>query len=102
MPGLPGFSMLSLKGAHVLMAKFLYQVGRGAYANRWKVLALWLLILIGVGVAAATLQNQRAPHSQSLALSRWKLKRNSRPGSTAKGKISSRPNGQTGDSGSRR
>lgn len=38
------------------MAKFLYQIGRGAYANRWKVLALWLLILIGVGVAAATLQ----------------------------------------------
>lgn len=38
------------------MAKFLYKLGRGAYANRWKVLAVWLLILIGVGVAAATLQ----------------------------------------------
>lgn len=38
------------------MAKFLYKLGRGAYANRWKVLAVWLLILTGVGVAAATLQ----------------------------------------------
>ncbi|WP_426716393.1 MMPL family transporter [Corynebacterium auriscanis] len=38
------------------MAKLLYKIGRGAYANRWKVLALWLLVLIGVGVASATLQ----------------------------------------------
>ena len=31
------------------MAKFLYRVGRSAYMNRWRFIAVWLLVLIGAG-----------------------------------------------------
>ncbi|HIW95346.1 MAG TPA: MMPL family transporter [Candidatus Corynebacterium gallistercoris] len=37
------------------MARFLYKVGRGAYLHKWRFLAAWLLIVLGVGTAAATL-----------------------------------------------
>lgn len=38
------------------MATFLYRVGRSAYAHRWRFIAVWLLLIIGMGTAAATLQ----------------------------------------------
>ncbi len=37
------------------MAKLLYRLGRTAYLNRWKFIAVWLLLIIGAGTAAATL-----------------------------------------------
>lgn len=37
------------------MATFLYRIGRSAYLHRWRFLAVWLLIVIGAGTAAATL-----------------------------------------------
>lgn len=37
------------------MAKFLFRVGRWSYLNRWKVIIAWVLLLAGVGGAAATL-----------------------------------------------
>ncbi|KAB1552825.1 MMPL family transporter [Corynebacterium sp. 319] len=38
------------------MAQFLYRLGRSAYAHKWRFLAAWLILIIGVGTAAATLQ----------------------------------------------
>ena len=40
------------------MATFLYRVGRSAYLHRWRFIAAWLLIILGVGTAAATLTQQ--------------------------------------------
>ncbi|GAA1085315.1 hypothetical protein GCM10009648_25480 [Tsukamurella spumae] len=37
------------------MALFLYRVGRFAYLNRFKVIAVWLLLLVGMGLGAAAL-----------------------------------------------
>ena len=37
------------------MATFLYKVGRSAYLHRWRFIAVWLLLIFGVGTAAATL-----------------------------------------------
>lgn len=37
------------------MAKFLFRVGRWSYLNKWKVIIAWVLLLAGVGGAAATL-----------------------------------------------
>ncbi|WP_291314539.1 MMPL family transporter [Corynebacterium sp. UBA2622] len=53
------------------MAKFLYRIGRSAYLHRWRFLAVWLLILIGTGTAAATMMkptttNMTIPGLQSL------------------------------------
>ena len=42
------------------MAKLLYRLGRSAYLNRLKFLAAWLLVVIGMGVAAFTLSEQTA------------------------------------------
>ncbi|WP_333618824.1 MMPL family transporter [Dietzia sp.] len=47
------------------MAKFLYRVGRAAYAHRWRFIAVWLLIVVGVGIAAATLSK---PTSTSFSI----------------------------------
>ncbi|WP_030156251.1 MULTISPECIES: MMPL family transporter [unclassified Glycomyces] len=43
------------------MATFLYRLGRGSYRLRWLVLAVWVLIVGGVGAAAATLQQETNP-----------------------------------------
>mgnify|MGYP002737241881 FL=1 len=37
------------------MATFLYKVGRSAYLHRWRFIAVWLLLILGAGTAAATL-----------------------------------------------
>ncbi|MFH0412883.1 MMPL family transporter [Corynebacterium sp. L4756] len=37
------------------MAKFLFRVGRWSYLNKWKVIIAWVLLLAGVGGAAAVL-----------------------------------------------
>lgn len=37
------------------MATFLYKVGRSAYLHRWRFIAVWILLVLGVGTAAATL-----------------------------------------------
>ena len=37
------------------MAKFLYRVGRSAYMNRWRFIAVWLLVLIGAGTLMSTM-----------------------------------------------
>lgn len=37
------------------MSTFLYRVGRSAYVHRWRFIAVWLLLIIGMGTAAATL-----------------------------------------------
>ncbi|AHW63454.1 RND superfamily drug exporter [Corynebacterium glyciniphilum AJ 3170] len=37
------------------MAKLLYRIGRSAYLYRWRFIAVWLLLLIGAGTAAATM-----------------------------------------------
>jgi RND superfamily putative drug exporter len=37
------------------MAKFLYRIGRSAYLHRWRFIAVWILILVGAGSAAAGL-----------------------------------------------
>ncbi len=37
------------------MAKFLFRVGRWSYLNKWKVIIAWVLLLAGVGGAAAAL-----------------------------------------------
>ncbi|MGO3825702.1 MAG: MMPL family transporter [Corynebacterium variabile] len=37
------------------MAKLLYRIGRSAYLHRWRFIAVWILILIGAGSAAAGL-----------------------------------------------
>ncbi|MEU6860088.1 MMPL family transporter [Glycomyces sp. NPDC046736] len=43
------------------MATFLYRLGRGSYRLRWLVLAVWVLIVAGVGAAAATMQQETNP-----------------------------------------
>ncbi|GAA2146273.1 MMPL family transporter [Glycomyces algeriensis] len=43
------------------MATFLYRLGRGSYRLRWLVLAVWILIVGGVGAAAATMQQETNP-----------------------------------------
>ncbi|SDK81034.1 putative drug exporter of the RND superfamily [Glycomyces sambucus] len=43
------------------MATFLYRLGRGSYRLRWLVLAVWILVVGGVGAAAATLQQETNP-----------------------------------------
>ncbi|WP_205326440.1 MMPL family transporter [Glycomyces sp. YM15] len=43
------------------MATFLYRLGRGSYRLRWLVLAVWVLIVGGVGAAAATMQQETNP-----------------------------------------
>ncbi len=53
------------------MAQLLYRIGRSAYLHRWRFLAVWLLILIGTGTAAATMMkptttNMTIPGLQSL------------------------------------
>ena len=40
------------------MASFLYRIGRSAYLHRWRFIAAWLLIIVGMGTAAATLSQQ--------------------------------------------
>ncbi|WP_010542254.1 MMPL family transporter [Dietzia alimentaria] len=40
------------------MASFLYRIGRSAYLHRWRYIAAWLLIIVGMGTAAATLSQQ--------------------------------------------
>ena len=40
------------------MASVLYRIGRSAYLHRWRFIAAWLLIILGVGTAAATLTQQ--------------------------------------------
>jgi RND superfamily putative drug exporter len=37
------------------MAKLLYRIGRSAYLHRWRFIAVWILILVGAGSAAAGL-----------------------------------------------
>jgi RND superfamily putative drug exporter len=43
------------------VATFLYRLGRGSHRLRWLVLAVWVLIVAGVGAAAATLQQETNP-----------------------------------------
>jgi RND superfamily putative drug exporter len=43
------------------VATFLYRLGRGSYRLRWLVLAIWILIVGGVGAAAATMQQETNP-----------------------------------------
>jgi putative drug exporter of the RND superfamily len=43
------------------VATFLYRLGRGSYRLRWLVLAVWILIVGGVGAAAATMQQETNP-----------------------------------------
>lgn len=40
------------------MATFLYRIGRSAYLHRWRFIAAWLLLIIGMATAAATLSQQ--------------------------------------------
>ncbi|MFN3600064.1 MAG: MMPL family transporter [Dietzia sp.] len=40
------------------MASFLYRIGRSAYLFRWRFIAAWMLLIVGVGTAAATLSQQ--------------------------------------------
>lgn len=42
------------------MSKLLYRLGRSAYLHRWRMIALWLIILVGAGTAAATLMKPTA------------------------------------------
>ncbi|MCD0442848.1 MMPL family transporter [Glycomyces sp. A-F 0318] len=43
------------------MATFLYRLGRGSYRLRWLVLAVWILVIGGVGAAATALQQETNP-----------------------------------------
>ena len=47
------------------MATYLYKVGRWAYANRFKTIAIWVLVLIGMGVGASLLAK---PTSESFSI----------------------------------
>jgi RND superfamily putative drug exporter len=40
------------------MASFLYRIGRSAYLFRWRFIAAWMLLIVSVGTAAATLTQQ--------------------------------------------
>ncbi|WP_026931405.1 MMPL family transporter [Glycomyces tenuis] len=44
------------------MATFLYRLGRGSFRLRWLVLAVWVLVIGGVGAAAAALQQETSPN----------------------------------------
>src|SRR5690606_32973069 len=46
---------------HPPVATFLYRLGRGSFRLRWLVLAVWVLIVGGVGVAATALQQETNP-----------------------------------------
>ena len=48
------------------MAKFLFRVGRWSYLNKWKVIIAWVLLLVGVGGAAAALLK---PMTQEFSIS---------------------------------
>ncbi|WP_347285521.1 MMPL family transporter, partial [Corynebacterium stationis] len=48
------------------MAKFLFRVGRWSYLNKWKVIIAWVLLLAGVGGAAAALLK---PMTQEFSIS---------------------------------
>ena len=37
------------------MATLLYRIGRSAYLHRWRFIAVWLLLIVGMGTAAATM-----------------------------------------------
>ncbi|RNE49280.1 MMPL family transporter [Corynebacterium alimapuense] len=37
------------------MATFLYKVGRSAYLNRWRFIAVWIMLILGAGTAAVSL-----------------------------------------------
>jgi RND superfamily putative drug exporter len=43
------------------VATFLYRLGRGSFRLRWLVLVVWVLIVGGVGAAAATMQQETNP-----------------------------------------
>lgn len=47
------------------MATLLYRIGRTAYTHRWRFIAAWLLIIIAVGIGAATLSK---PTTQSFTI----------------------------------
>ncbi|MCW5715714.1 MAG: MMPL family transporter [Bauldia sp.] len=47
------------------MAVYLYRLGRFSFRNRWAVLGVWVLILIGAGTAASTLSG---PTSESFSI----------------------------------
>lgn len=47
------------------MATFLYKIGRSAYLHRWRFLGVWMLLIIGVGTAAAALTQ---PTSNSFSI----------------------------------
>ncbi|MEP9413064.1 MMPL family transporter [Gordonia sp. VNQ95] len=47
------------------MANFLYRVGRWAYVNRFKTIAIWVLVLIGLGLGAAFLSK---PTTESFSI----------------------------------
>ncbi|QSB04047.1 MMPL family transporter [Natronoglycomyces albus] len=44
------------------MATYLYRLGKGAYRRRWLVLATWLIVLLGIGTAAATMAQETEPN----------------------------------------
>ena len=48
------------------MAKFLFRVGRWSFLNKWKVIIAWVLLLAGVGGAAAVLMK---PMTQEFSIS---------------------------------
>jgi RND superfamily putative drug exporter len=48
------------------VAKFLFRVGRWSYLNKWKVIIAWVLLLAGVGGAAAALMK---PMTQEFSIS---------------------------------
>lgn len=47
------------------MATYLYRIGKWAYLNKFKMIAIWLLVLVGMGVAAATISK---PTSESFSI----------------------------------
>lgn len=47
------------------MATFLYRVGKSAYTHKWRFLAVWLVLLIGIGSATAALMK---PTSDSFTI----------------------------------
>ncbi|PHV67927.1 MMPL family transporter [Williamsia muralis] len=47
------------------MATYLYRIGKWAYLNKFKMIAIWLLVLVAMGVAAATLSK---PNSESFSI----------------------------------
>jgi putative drug exporter of the RND superfamily len=47
------------------VATYLYRIGRWAYLNKYKMIGIWLLVLVGMGVAAATLSK---PTTESFSI----------------------------------